>query len=71
MKLKKKQDQSVDTSLLLRMENKIAMEEVTKFEAETEERPSRDYTNLVIHHIYNHQNPDTIAYARKILLTGP
>jgi hypothetical protein len=25
----------------------------------------------VIHHIYNHQNPDTIAYARKILLTGP
>jgi hypothetical protein len=40
MKLKKKEDQSVDTSLLLRMENKIPMEGVTetKFGAETEGR---------------------------------
>jgi hypothetical protein len=30
MKLKKKEDQSVDTSFLLRMENKIPMEEVTE-----------------------------------------
>jgi hypothetical protein len=39
MKLKKKEDQSVDTSFLLRMGNKITMEEVTetKFRAETEE----------------------------------
>jgi hypothetical protein len=39
MKLKKK-DQSVDTSFLLRMGNKIPMEGVTetKFRAETEER---------------------------------
>jgi hypothetical protein len=35
MKLKK-EDQSVDTSFLLRMGNKIPMEEVTKFRAETE-----------------------------------
>ena len=38
MKLKKKEDQSVDTSFLLRMGNKIPMEGVieTKFAAETE-----------------------------------
>jgi hypothetical protein len=37
MKLKKKEDQSVDTLYLLRIGNKIAMEEVTetKFRAET------------------------------------
>jgi hypothetical protein len=40
MKLKKKENQSVDTLLLLRMGNKIPMEGVTqtKFRAETEER---------------------------------
>jgi hypothetical protein len=44
MKLKKKEDQSVDTSFLLRMGNKILMERVTetKFGAKMEERPSRD-----------------------------
>jgi hypothetical protein len=38
MKLKKKEDQSVDTSFLLRMGNKIPMEGVTetKFKAELE-----------------------------------
>jgi hypothetical protein len=38
MKLKKKKDQSVDTSILLRRGNKILMEGVTeaKCEAETE-----------------------------------
>ena len=40
MKLKKKEDQSVDTSFLLRMGNKKSMEGVTetKFRAETEGR---------------------------------
>jgi hypothetical protein len=40
MKLKKKEDQSVDTLLLLRMGNKIPTEGVTekKFRAETEGR---------------------------------
>jgi hypothetical protein len=44
MKLKKNEDQSVDTLFLLRMRNKIPMERVTetKFGAETEEGPSRD-----------------------------
>jgi hypothetical protein len=38
MKLKKKEDQSVDTPFLLRMGNKMSMEGVieTKFAAETE-----------------------------------
>ena len=38
MKLKKKEDQSVDTSFLLGMGNKIPMEGITKtkFRAETE-----------------------------------
>jgi hypothetical protein len=40
MKLKKKEDQSVDTSFLFRMGNKIPMEGVTetKFRAEMEGR---------------------------------
>jgi hypothetical protein len=40
MKLKKKEDQSVSTSILLRMRNKIPMEGVTetKFRAESEGR---------------------------------
>jgi hypothetical protein len=42
MKLKKKEDQHVDTLFLLRMANKISMESIkeTKFRAETE-GPSR------------------------------
>jgi hypothetical protein len=48
MKLKKKEDQTVDTSFLLRMGNKIPMEGVTetKFRAETDEGPSRDCPTL-------------------------
>jgi hypothetical protein len=43
MKLKKKEDQSVDTSFLLRMENKIPMEGVTETKIGAEkEGPSRD-----------------------------
>jgi hypothetical protein len=44
MKLKKKEDQSVDTLFLLRMRNKVHMEGVTetKFGAKTEGRLSRD-----------------------------
>jgi hypothetical protein len=34
MKLKKKEDQSVDTSILLRRENKIPMEGVTETNSE-------------------------------------
>jgi hypothetical protein len=44
MNLKKKEGQSMDTSFLLRMGNRIPMEGVTetKFQAETEAGPSRD-----------------------------
>jgi len=57
MKLKKKQDQSVDTSFLLRMGNKIPMEVVTetKFGAETEGRIIERLPRPRIHPINNHQ----------------
>ena len=44
MNLKKKEDQSVDTSIFLTWGNKIPMEGVTetKFRAEMKEAPSRD-----------------------------
>jgi hypothetical protein len=57
MKLKKKEDQSVDTSLLLRMGNKVPMEGVTetKFGAKTEGKTIQRLPHLRIHPIYNHQ----------------
>jgi hypothetical protein len=73
MKLKKKEDQSVDTLLHLRMGNKIPMEGVTEtnFSGEMEGRtiqrgsPPGDPSHKQA------PNPDTIAYANKIVLTGP
>jgi hypothetical protein len=61
----------VDTLFLLGMGNKIPMEGVTetKFGAETEGRTIQRLSHLGIHPI-NKTNPDTIAYANKILLTG-
>jgi hypothetical protein len=57
MKLKKKEDQSVDTSILLRRGNKIPMEGVTKtkFGAETEGISIQILPHLGIHPINNHQ----------------
>jgi hypothetical protein len=57
MKVKKKEDQSVDTSFLLRIGNKIPMEGVTetKFGAETKERTIQRLPHLGIYPIYNHQ----------------
>jgi hypothetical protein len=57
MKLKKKEDQSVDTSILLRRGNKIPMERATeaKFEAETEGRTIQKLPHLGFHPINNHQ----------------
>jgi len=73
MKPKKKEDQSVNTSLLLRMGNKIPMEGVTetKFRAET-----KGWTIQRLPHMGDpsHNQPpnaDNIAYARKVLLKGP
>jgi hypothetical protein len=57
MKLKKKEDQNVDASMLLRRENKIFtggnME--TKCGAETEGKAIQRLPNLGIHPIYSHQ----------------
>jgi hypothetical protein len=39
--------------------------------AETEGRTIQRLSHPGIHLINNHQTQDTIAYARKILLTGP
>jgi hypothetical protein len=57
MKLKKKEDQSVDTLFLLRRGNKIPMEGVTetKFGADTEGMTIQKLTHLGIHPINNHQ----------------
>jgi hypothetical protein len=57
MKLKKKEDQSVDTSFLLIMGNKIPMEGVTerKFGAETGGGTIQRMPHLGIHPINNHQ----------------
>jgi hypothetical protein len=58
MKLKKKEDQSVDTSILLRKGNKIPIEGVTetKCGAETEGKAIQRLPHLGIHPINNHQN---------------
>jgi hypothetical protein len=57
MKLKR-EDQSVDTLILLRRGNKTPMERVTetKYEAETEKLTSQRLSYLGIHPINNHQN---------------
>jgi hypothetical protein len=57
MKLKKKEDQSVDISVLLRGGNKILIEGVTEKNcgAETEEMTIQRLSHLGIHPIYNHQ----------------
>jgi hypothetical protein len=56
MKLKKKEDQSVGTSILLRSGNKIPMEVTeTKFRAETEGMTIKRLPHLGNHPINNHQ----------------
>ena len=71
MKLKKNEDQSVDTLPLLRIGNKTPMEGVTetKFGAKT-----KGWTIQGLPHPGDHNqlpNADTIAYTSKILLKGP
>jgi hypothetical protein len=57
MKLKKKEDQSVDTSSLLRMENKIPMEGVTetKFGLDSKGWTIQRLPHPGIHPIISHQ----------------
>jgi hypothetical protein len=63
MKLKKKEDQSVDTSFLFGMGNKIPMEGVTekKFGAEMEGRAIQRLPHLGIHPIISHQTQTCIC----------
>ena len=67
MKLKKKEDQSVDTSFLLRMGNKIPMEGVTKtkFGAEMEGRTIQRLPHLGIRPIYNNQAQTLLHMAER------
>jgi hypothetical protein len=57
MKLKKKEEQSVDTSFLLRMGSEIPMEGVTEtmFGAQMEGRTIQRLPHPEIHPINNHQ----------------
>jgi hypothetical protein len=71
MKLTKKEYHRMDTSVLLRRENKNVkggnME--TKFEADIEGKAIQRLPHLGIHPIYSHQT-QTLVDARKCLLTG-
>jgi hypothetical protein len=71
MKLKKKEDQNVDTSLLIKMWNKITMEGVTetKFRAWPEGMTIQRLPHLGIHPINNHQI-HSLGRCQQSLLTG-
>jgi hypothetical protein len=66
MKLKKKEDKSVDTSILLRMGSKIPMEGVTetKFRAETVGMIIQKLPHLGIH-LINHHQTQTLLHMSK------
>jgi hypothetical protein len=68
MNLKKKEDQSVDTLILLRRGNKIPMEGVTetKFGAETEGMTMQRLPHLGIHPTSNHQT-ETLGRCQQVL----
>ena len=70
MKLKKKEDQSVDTLVLLRRGNKIPMGEDTKCGAETEGKDIQRLSHLGIYPIYSHQTQTLLWIPISGLLTG-
>jgi hypothetical protein len=67
MKLKKKEDQNVDTFILLRRGNKIIMggDTGTKCGAETEEMTIQRLPHLGIHTIYSHQTQMLLWMSRR------
>ena len=73
MKLKKKEDQSVDTLILLSRGNKMTMERVTetKFRAETEGMTIQRLPHLGIHPINNHQTQTLWQMPTKACCQGP
>ena len=73
MKLKKNEDQSVDTLPLLRIGNKTLMEEVTETKVWSSDE-KMDHLETAISGDPSHNqlpNADTIAYTSKIMLKGP
>jgi hypothetical protein len=73
MKLKKKEDQSVDTSFLLRLGNKIPMEGVTeaKFIADTEGSTIQRLPHLGIHPMNHHQTQTLLHMPVRFCLQDP
>ena len=72
MKLKKKEEQSLNILVFLRRGNKIPTEgdTETKCGAASEGKNMWRLPHLGINSIYSLQNPDTIVDAHKSLLTG-
>jgi hypothetical protein len=68
MKLKKKEDQSVDTLILLRRGKKIPMEGVTetKFRAEIKGMTIQRLSHLEIHPINNHQTQTLLQMPARV-----
>jgi hypothetical protein len=66
MKLKKKQDQSVDALVLLRMGDKMLMgrNAETKYGAETEGKAIQRLSHLEIHPVYSHQTQTLLYYCK-------
>jgi hypothetical protein len=66
MKLKMKEDQCVDTSVLLRRGNKIPMEgdTETKCGVQTEGKAIQRLPHLLIHSIYSHQTQTLLGMPR-------
>jgi hypothetical protein len=73
MKLKKKEDQSVNISFLLRMGNKIPMEGVTetKFRAETEGQTIQRLPHPAMHRINNHQTQTLLHMPARFFWQDP
>jgi hypothetical protein len=73
MKLKKNKDQSVDTSLLLRIGNKTPREGVIeiKFGAEMKGWTLQRLPHLGVHPIISHQMQTLLHMSARFLLKGP
>jgi hypothetical protein len=73
MKLKKKEDQSVDTSILLRSGNKIPTEAVieTKFRAASNGMIIQSLPHLGIHPINNHQTQTLLQMPTRLCRQEP
>lgn len=71
IKLKKKEVQSVDTLFLLRMGNKISMDQVIKFWAEMEGRTMQSLPYLGIHPINKHQTQTLLHMPARFCWQGP